>query len=116
MKPGEPNNKTVIHNQWWRDMYPNLYSNDCLWANMIRRAEWLQWVDQTHINDPVLLSLFWMGVLDWTSPNKNMHQVTQAIQHSTAMHFHTFPCIMKLEHRVRKTDIGLFDSPNPFLF
>ena len=54
-------------------------------------------------------------VLDWTGPNNRLHQATQAIQHSTTMHLHILPRIMKLESRVRKIDIRLFDSPNPFL-
>ena len=92
VKLGKPNNKIV-----W-------YFDDWLWANMIQGAEWLWKVDWTHINDPVLLSLFQMGVLDWTGPNDHLHQATQAIWHSTAMHFCTFPHIMKLEHRVGKDD------------
>ena len=32
-----------------------------------------------------------MVVLDWTSPNEQMHQVTQAIWHLTAMHFYLSP-------------------------
>ena len=82
VKAGELNDKTVVHNRWWRDMYLNLYFDDQLWANMIRGAKWLQQVDWTHINNLVL---------DWTGPNKQMHQATQAIQHSTTMHFRTFP-------------------------
>ena len=46
---------------------------------MVCGVEWLQWVDQTWINDLVFLSLFHMGVLDWTGPNNHMHQATQAI-------------------------------------
>ena len=71
---------------------------------MIQGVEWLQQVDQTRINDLVLLSLFCMGVLDWTGPNNHLHQATQAIWHSMVMHFWTFPYIMKLEHRVGKDD------------
>ena len=59
---------------------------------MIRGAEWLQQVDRTKINDLVLLSLFQMGILDWTRPNDRMHQATQAIQHSTTIHLHVRVC------------------------
>ena len=48
----------AAHSQWWWDIYPNLFFDNQLWANMIQGAEWLQQVDQTQINDPVLLSLF----------------------------------------------------------
>ena len=92
-------------------MYPNLFFDNWLWANMIWGAEWLCQVDWTKINDPVLLNLLRMGVLDWTGPNDCLHQSTQVIQHSTAMHLHILPQIMKLESRVRETDIRPFDSP-----
>ena len=83
---------------------------------MIQGAKWLRQVDQTKINDLVLLSLLWMGILDWTGLNDQLHQATQAIQHLTAMHLHILPWIMKLESRVRKTDVGLLGSPtNVFL-
>ena len=39
VKAGELNDKTVVHNRWWRDMYLNLYFDDQLWANMIWGAE-----------------------------------------------------------------------------
>ena len=97
-------------------MYPNLFFDDQLWVNMIQGAEWLWWVDQTHVNDPVLLNLFWMGVLNWTGLNNCLHQATQAIWHSTSMHLWTFPCIMKLEHRVRNGCRAFLSSlTNPFL-
>ena len=60
------------------------------------------------INDLALLSLLWMGVLDWKAPNDCLHQVTQAIQHRTAIVLCFLPRIMKLESQVRKTDIRLF--------
>ena len=63
VKPGEPNDKTIVHNQWWRDVYLTLFFDNCLWANMIQGVEWFQQVDWTCINDLVLLSLFQMGVL-----------------------------------------------------
>ena len=72
---------------------------------MIQGAEWLQQVDQTQINDPVLLNLLWMGILDWTSPNDHLHQVTQAIQHLTTMHLQILTRIMKLESRVRNVQV-----------
>ena len=74
---------------------------------MIRRAEWLRVVDQLKINDPSLLSLLQMGVLDWKAPNDHLHQVTQAIWHRTAITLHFLPRIMKLESQVRETDIKL---------
>ena len=89
MKTGE--NAEATHNRWWQDAYPNLYFDDQLWAHMIQGAEWLRQVDQTKINDLALLSLLWMGVLDWKAPNDHLHQSTQAIQHSTAMAIHFLP-------------------------
>ena len=83
---------------------------------MIQGAEWLQQVDWTKINDPALLSLLQMGVLDWKAPNNHLHQSTQVIHHLTAMNLHILPRILKLESRVRKTDVRPFGSPtNIFL-
>ena len=69
---------------------------------MIRGVEWLQVVDWTKINNPSLLSLLQMGVLDWKAPNDRLHQVTQAIRHGTTIALRFLPRIMKLESRVRE--------------
>ena len=105
----------VNENQWWRDMYPNLFFDDWLWANMIWGAEWLHWVDWNKVNDPVLINLFHIGILDWMGPNNHLHQATQAIQQLTAMHIRTFPCILKLENWVRKWHRTYWSFTNHFL-
>ena len=105
IKEGE--DTEAAHHQWWHDVHPNLFFNDQLWAHMIQGVEWLQVVDQTKINDPALLSLLQMGVLDWKAPNDHLHQATQAIQHRTTMALHFLPRILKLESWVRETDIRL---------
>ena len=104
----------AAHNRWLQDAYLNLFFDDRLWAHMIRGAEWLQQVDWTKINNPTLLSLLQMGVLDWKAPNDCLHQVTQVIRHGTTMALCFLLRISKLEFQVRETDVGLLDSPNPF--
>ena len=47
LKTGE--DKVAAHNQWWQDIYPNLFFDNWLWANMIQGAEWLWQVDWTCI-------------------------------------------------------------------
>ena len=74
---------------------------------MIQGTEWLRVVDWTKINNLFLLSLLWMGVLDWKAPNDRLHQVTQVIRHGTAIALHFLPRIMKLESRVREMDVRL---------
>ena len=69
---------------------------------MIRGAEWLRMVDRKKINDPSLLLLLHMGVLDWKAPNDRLHQATQAIRHGTTITLHFLPRIMKLESQVRR--------------
>ena len=69
---------------------------------MIHGAEWLHVVDWMKINDPSLLSLLRMGVLNWKAPNNRLHQATQAIRHSTAITLCFLPRIMKLESQVRR--------------
>ena len=73
---------------------------------MIQGAEWLHIVDQTKINDPSLLSLLQMGVLDWKAPNDHLHQATQAIRHGTTIVLCFLPRIMKLEAWVREEGVG----------
>ena len=92
----------VAHHHWWNDVFPNLFFDDQLWAHMICGAEWLRMVDWRKINDPSLLSLLRMGVLDWSAPNNRLHQVTQAIRHGTTIMLHFLPRILKLESRVRR--------------
>ena len=82
-KEGE--DETATHHRWWNNVFPNLFFDNRLWAHMIRGAEWLRVVNWTKINDPSLLSLLRMGVLDWKAPNNHLHQATQAIRHGTAI-------------------------------
>ena len=72
---------------------------------MIRGAEWLRVVDCTKINNPSLLSLLRMGVLDWKAPNDRLHQATQAIWHGTTIVLRFLPRIMKLESQVREEGV-----------
>ena len=69
---------------------------------MIWGAEWLHVVDWMKINDPSLLSLLHMGVLNWKAPNNRLHQATQVIRHGTTIALHFLPRIMKLESWVRR--------------
>ena len=69
---------------------------------MIRGAEWLCMVDRKKINDPLLLSLLRIGVLNWKTPNDRLYQATQAIRHGTTIALCFLPRIMKLESRVRR--------------
>ena len=96
----------AAHCCWWNDVFPNLFFDDWLWAHMICGAEWFQMVDQSKINDPSLLSLLWMGVLDWKAPNNCLHQATQAIWHGTAIVLCFLPRIMRLEFQVREEGVG----------
>ena len=99
-KEGE--DETAAHHRWWNDVFPNLFFDDWLWAHMIHGAEWLRMVDRKKINDPLLLLLLRIGVLDWKAPNDCLHQAMQAIRHGTAITLRFLPRIMKLESRVRR--------------
>ena len=92
----------AAHHCWWNDVFPNLFFNDWLWAHMIHGAEWFHMVDWRKINDPSLLSLLRMGVLDWKASNDHLHQATQAIRHRTTIALQFLPRIMKLESWVRR--------------
>ena len=58
---------------------------------MIRGAKWLHMVNRKKINNPSLLSLLCIGVLDWKAPNNRLHQATQAIRHGTAIMLRFLP-------------------------
>ena len=95
----------AAHHHWWNDVFPNLFFDDQLWVHMIHGAKWLHMVDQTKINDLSLLSLLWMGVLNWKAPNDHLHQATQTIWHRTTIMLHFLPRIMKFEAQVRKEGV-----------
>ena len=92
----------ATHHRWWNDVFPNLFFDDWLWAHMIRGAKWLHVVNRLKINNPSLLSLLRMGVLDWKAPNNRLHQASQVIQHGTTIMLRFLPRIMKLESQVRR--------------
>ena len=92
----------AAYHHWWNDVFPNLFFDDWLWAHMIHGAEWLHMVDQRKINNPSLLSLLCMGVLNWSAPNDCLHQATQVIRHRTTIALCFLPRIMKLESWVRR--------------
>ena len=106
----------AAHHHWWNVIFLNLFFDDRLWAHMICGAEWLRVVDRSKINDPSLLSLLRMGVLDWKAPNNRLHQVTQAIRHGTTVALRLLPRIMKLESWVRRVIRRHLKSSNTPLF
>ena len=55
-----------------------------------RGGEQLWQMDRGHVNDPVLINLLYLSILGWSGPNNHLHQVTQAIWHSTILHLHNF--------------------------
>ena len=88
--------------RWWRDVFPKLHLDDQLWANMIRGGEQLHCLDRVKINDLVLVDLLQAGIMDWMGENNCLHQVMQAIHHSTAIYLCFLPCVMDLECKVGK--------------
>ena len=106
----------AAHHRWWNDVFLNLFFDDRLWAHMIHRAEWLCMVDWMKINNPSLLLLLYMGVLNWKAPNNCLHQATQAIRHGTAITLWFLPRIMKLESWVRRVIRRCLKSSNTLLY
>ena len=70
---------------------------------MIRASYDLKLMDHEKVNDSVLLDLLKAGVYDWEKPNDRLHQSTQAIRHSTAIHMRMFVKHMQLEDKVRSS-------------
>ena len=67
---------------------------------MIRASYDLKLMDHEKVNDSVLLDLLTAGVYDWEKPNDKLHQLTQAIRHSTAIHMRMLVKHMQLEDKV----------------
>ena len=57
-------------------------------------------MDHEKVNNSVLLDLLKAGVYDWEKPNDRLHQLIQAIQHSTAIHMQMLAKHMQLEDKV----------------
>ena len=68
---------------------------------MIRASYDLKLMDHEKVNDSVLLDLLKAGVYDWEKLNDRLHQATQAIRHSTAIHMRMLAKHMQLEDKVR---------------
>ena len=60
----------------------------------------LKLMDWEKVNDSVLMDLLKAGVYDWEKPNDQLHQSTQAIHHSTAIHMCMLVKHMQLEDKV----------------
>ena len=106
----EGEDEMATHHHWWNNIFLNLFFDDRLWAHMIRGVEWLCVVDRMKINNPSLLSLLRIGVLDWKAPNNRLHQATQVIRHGTTIALRFLPRIMKLESQVRRVTERLLMS------
>ena len=52
---------------------------------MIQGGEQLWRTDQSIVNDPVLIDLLRMGILNWLGPNIRKNMSMQAMCHSTAL-------------------------------
>ena len=90
----------MIEERRRRDRFLELQTDDRLWANMIRASYDLKLMDHEKVNDSVLLNLLQAGVYDWEKPNDRLHQATQAIRHSTAIHMRMLAKHMQLEDKV----------------
>ena len=87
--------------RWKRDSFPELHSDDFLWASVAREWEILKQVPNETINDPVLDRALKIGILDWTGENIRQPQSTQAMRHGTVVGSRLLVKIIALEQRVR---------------
>ena len=91
----------MIKEQRRRDCFLELPTDNRLWANMMIQASYdLKLMDHKKVNNSVLMDLLKARVYDWEKPNDWLHQSTQAIQHSTAIHMHMLAKHMQLEDKV----------------
>ena len=84
---GEANNDAFLIEEWrCQDHFLELQTDDQLWANMIQVGYNLKLMDREKVNDSVLMDLLKARIYDWEKPNDRLHQSTQVIRHSTAIH------------------------------
>ena len=77
---------------------------------MIRASYDLKLMDHEKVNDHVLLDLLKARVYDWEKPNDQLHQSTQAIRHSTAIHMRMLAKHMQLEDKVIDLPVPLLET------
>jgi hypothetical protein len=74
---------------------------------MIRAKTDLLMIDRNRLNDMVLYDLLNDGIDDWLEPNNRLHQATQAIRHSTAIHMRMLAKHLQLEDKVRPLSFAI---------
>ena len=58
---------------WVQDAMPELHKMDVLWAYCIRGAAWFHRLNHQQVNDPVLICLLEMGLVDGHPPDNKFN-------------------------------------------
>ena len=59
--------------RWLQDAMPKLHKMDALWAYCIRGAAWFHCLNRQQVNDPVLVHLLEMGLIDGHPPDNKFN-------------------------------------------
>ena len=98
---GEADNDTfLIKEHRHQDHFLELQTDDCLWVNMIWASFDLKLMDKEKVNNAVLMGLLKARIYNWEKPNDRLHQSTQVIHHSTAIHMCMLAKHLQLKDKV----------------
>ena len=59
--------------RWLQDAMPELHKMDTLWAYCIHGAAWFHHLNHQQVNDPVLICLLEMGLVDGHPPDNKFN-------------------------------------------
>ena len=85
--------------RWLRDAMPELHKMDALWAYCIRGATWFHCLNQQQVDDPVLICLLEMGLVDGHPPDNKFNFSDHYAAIATS---HLLVHLMVLEEQVRE--------------
>ena len=85
--------------RWLQDAMPELHKMDVLWAYCIHGAAWFHRLNHQQVNDPVLICLLEMGLVNGHPPDNkfNFSDHYAAIATSRLL-----DCLLVLEKQVRE--------------
>ena len=84
---------------WLQDAMPELHKMDALWAYCICGAAWFHCLNRQQVNDPVLVHLLEMGLIDGHPPDNKFNFSDHYAAIATSQ---LLDCLLVLEKQVRE--------------
>ena len=84
---------------WLQNAMPELHKMDALWAYRIHGAAWFHHLNHQQVNDPVLVHLLEMGLVDGHPPDNKFSSSNHYAAIATSR---LLDCLLVLEKQVRE--------------